>query len=29
VVVMAITALTVPFSKEERPKAVGIRASAN
>src|ERR1035441_7968172 len=29
VTVMAITALTVLFSKEERPKAVGVWASAN
>jgi EmrB/QacA subfamily drug resistance transporter len=29
VVVMAITALTVLFSKEERPKAVGVWAAAN
>ena len=29
VIVMAITALTVLFSKEERPKAVGIWAAAN
>ena len=29
VIVMAITALTVLFSKEERPKAVGVWAAAN
>lgn len=29
VIVMAITALTVLFSKEERPKAIGIWAAAN
>ena len=29
VIVMAISALTVLFSKEERPKAVGIWAAAN